>query len=337
MISLDDGSGGKAMYELIKKIRSKLNGVSGKFKSNNNNYVNYVWENTDDDGATINLTKDGKFVVFTTDSYTVSPIFFPGGDIGKLSFCGTVNDLSVMNAIPVGISLSLIIEEGFERENLMKIVSSIGKISKGTKTPIVTGDTKVVGRGKIDKIMINTSGIGITDRIISNSGLKVGDKIIISGGIGEHGIALLSKRFDYKTNLVSDCCPLFEQVRKISSYVTAMKDPTRGGIASALNEMAEKSKVRIILNEDKIPIKKEVKAVCELLGLNPYEIASEGRFVCGVKAEYVEDVLKILRNFNDDASIIGDIIKGKGVIIKTTVGGTRTLDVPSGKLVPRIC
>lgn len=332
MITLDEGSGGKAMYELIKKIRTELNRtrIKSKFKSD--------WKNTDDDGATLNLSNlNFKNIVFTTDSYTVSPIFFPGGDIGKLSLCGTLNDLSVMNAVPVGMSLSLIIEEGFEKENLMKIISSIGKISSETKIPVVTGDTKVVEKGKIDKIMINTAGIGITKRVISNSGLKVGDKIIVSGGIGEHGIALLSKRFDYRTNLISDCAPIFEQVRKISEYVTAMKDPTRGGIAASLNEMAEKSKVRIVLDEDKIPVKREVKAVCELLGLNVYEIASEGRFVCGVKAEYAEKCLKILKKFNDGASMMGEVVEGKGVIMKNAIGGTRILDVPSGKLVPRIC
>jgi len=336
MITLDDGSGGKAMYKLIKKIRTELDRAgkkSSKFKSK--------WKNTDDDGATLNLSglnfKNFKNIVFTTDSYTVDPIFFPGGDIGKLSFCGTINDLSVMNAVPVGISLSLIIEEGFEKEKLMKIISSVGKISSETKIPVVTGDTKVVEKGKIDKIMINTAGIGITDRIISNSGLKTGDKIIISGGIGEHGIALLSKRFDYRTNLISDCAPIFKQVRKISKYVTAMKDLTRGGISASLNEMAEKSNVRIVLDEGKIPVKKEVKAVCELLGLNAYEIASEGRFVCGIKSEYAEKCLKILKKFNEDAAIIGEVVEGKEVIIKTAIGWTRILDIPEGKMVPRIC
>jgi len=323
MITLNEGSGGAQMQNLIDKIRNKLN-----LKSN--------WNNLNDDAATLKLNKNNNNLVFTTDSYTVNPIFFPGGDIGKLAICGTINDIAVMGAKPVGISLSLIIEEGFPKKDLMKIINSIAAVSKKTGVPIVTGDTKVMDKGSIDKIVINTSGIGIAENIISNSGLSPGNKILVSGSLGDHGIALLSKRFDYETELVSDCAPVIAETMAISEYVTAMKDPTRGGIAAVLNEMAEKSNIKIILDEEKIPFKKEVNAVCDLLGLSAYEIACEGRFVCGVKPEHADATLKILKKFNSDAAIIGEVTSGKGVFIQTIVG-MRQLEVPRGKLIPRIC
>ena len=323
MITLNEGSGGKQMQKLIEKIRDKL-----KLKDN--------WKNINDDAATLKLKNINKNLVFTTDSYTVNPVFFPGGDIGKLALCGTINDLAVMGAKPSGISLALVIEEGFSEDDLMKIIFSIGEVSKKTGIPVVTGDTKVMNKGGIDKIVINTSGIGFAGNIISNSGLSAGDKIIVSGSIGDHGIALLSKRFDYETELVSDCAPVIKESRAVSKYVTAMKDPTRGGIAAVLNEMAEKSNVKIILDEKKIPVKREVAAVCELLGLSFYEIACEGRIVCGVKKEHAEDALKILKKFNNDSAIIGEVSKGTGVFVRTIVG-MRPLEVPTGKLIPRIC
>ena len=325
MITLNEGLGGAQMQKLIEKIRSKLT-----LKNN--------WSNINDDAATLKLNKNYKNnnLVFTTDSYTVNPIFFPGGDIGKLSFCGTINDLAVMGAEPAGISLVIVIEEGFSDDDFMKIISSIGEVSEKTGIPVVTGDTKVMDKGSIDKIVINTSGIGFTDNVISNSGLSAGDKIIVSGSIGDHGIALLSKRFDYETKLVSDCAPVIAEVRAISEYVTAMKDPTRGGVAAVLNEMAEKSNVKIILDEEKIPVKREVNAVCDLLGLNVYEIACEGRFVCGVKKEHANEAVKMLKKFNPGAEIIGEVVLGKGVFIQTKVG-VRPLEVPTGKLIPRIC
>lgn len=325
MITLNDGSGGAQMQKLIERIRNKLKLGGG-------------WKNINDDAAALDLKNkfNNNNLVFTTDSYTVNPIFFPGGDIGKLSVCGTINDLAVMGAEPVGISLSLIIEEGFSEIDLMRIISSIAEVSEKTNIPVVTGDTKVMDKGSVDKLVINTSGIGFAENIISNSGLSLGDKILVSGTIGDHGIALLSKRFDYETKLVSDCAPVLKESRAISKYVTAMKDPTRGGIAAVLNEMAEKSNVKIILDEKNIPIKREVKAVCELLGLSVYEIACEGRFVCGVKKEHAGDALKILKKFNPDAAVIGEVVSGSGVFVQTIVG-MRHLEVPRGKLIPRIC
>ena len=228
MITLDEGSGGRQMQILIEKIRGKL-----KLKDN--------WNNINDDAATLKLNNINKNLVFTTDSYTVNPIFFPGGDIGKLSICGTVNDLAVMGAEPAGISLALIIEEGFEEDDLMKIISSISDVSKKAGIPVVTGDTKVMDKGSIDKIVINTSGIGFAENIISNSGLSCGDKIIVSGSIGDHGIALLAARegLEFTTSLISDVAPLSGLIREILNLgqITAMKDPTRGGVSSALNDL----------------------------------------------------------------------------------------------------
>lgn len=322
IIELEMGGGGKKSEELIGNIR-KILSVKGK------------WKNTQDDGAVFDLGKEK--LVFTTDAFIVDPLFFPGGDIGKIAICGTINDLSVMGAKPIGLSLSIVIEEGFSQSDLEKIINSIQEISKITGVPIVTGDTKVTEKGKIDKIEITTSGVGLASRVISNDGAKVGDDIIVSGDLGEHAVALLAKRFNYQTKIKSDCQPLMREIQSVLRYLTSCKDPTRGGMAAVLNEMAEKSKTKFVLEEKALPFKKETVAISELLGIDVFSFPSEGRFVATVSKKYSKKVIQILQKFNKTAKIIGEVQGGNGVWLKTSIGSVKKIDVPRGKLIPRIC
>lgn len=321
-IELEEGGGGKKSAELISHMR-KIMKETGK------------WKNCEDDAATYSIGNQS--LVFTTDAYIVEPLFFPGGSIGKICVCGTINDLAMMGANPIGISLSMVIEEGFPKEELMKIVVDINAAAKKANVPIVTGDTKVTGKGKIDKIEITTAGIGLAKKIIPNNGVRGGDVIIVSGDLGEHTVALLSARFNYKTKIVSDSKTLHEEIAKISKYLHAVKDPTRGGLAANIIEMAEKSKVKIVLNEELLPFKKETHAVANLLGLDVLSFASEGRFIAAVNEKDAEKVLAILKKFNKGAKIIGRAMRGKDVFLKTSLGIERKIEMPKGKLVPRIC
>lgn len=329
-IELDHGGGGYKSWELVKDIRKILN-YKGK------------WENCEDDAAVLEIApapfiKEGDSkLVFTTDAFIVDPIFFSGGDIGKIAMCGTINDLSVMGAKPLGISLSIIIEEGFPKKDFLKIISSINKVSREAGVPVVTGDTKVMEKGKIDKIEITTAGVGLAKNIIPNNGVKTGDYIISSGDLGEHAVALLSKRFNYKTKIKSDSKPLNKELGKIGKYLNACKDPTRGGLAANLVEMAEKSRVKIILEEKSLPYKKETIAITELLGLDIFSLASEGRFIAAVSPKNLKAVLGGLKKFNKDARVIGTAEKGRGVFLKTNLGSLRPVEMPKGKLIPRIC
>ncbi|MFH2020371.1 MAG: hydrogenase expression/formation protein HypE [archaeon] len=318
IINLMQGSGGQEMMRLVQSFNLGNRGA---------------WKNCDNDSATLDI--DGKKLVFTTDSFIVDPIFFPGGDIGHLAMCGTINDLAVMGAQPLGLSLAFVIEEGFPTEDLQKIVESINRISVKYDVPIVTGDTKVMERGKLDKIIINVSGVGIMKDAFSGN-VKKGDKIILSGGLGEHAVALLSKRFDYATDIITDSKPIIHEITTVREHILAAKDPTRGGIASALNEMSERYKVGMELDEDKIPAKEEVLKVVDMLGINLYDLASEGRFVCIVPAASALFVEKKLKEFNRDAAIIGEVTDGRNVIVKTYLG-KRILPYPTGRIVPRIC
>ncbi|MFZ2188573.1 MAG: hydrogenase expression/formation protein HypE [Candidatus Moraniibacteriota bacterium] len=347
-ITMEMGGGGEKSSKLIFEIR-KIFPVAKK------------WKNTQDDGAVYDLGKEK--LVFTTDAFIVDPIFFPGGDIGKIAICGTINDLSVMGAVPIGISLSLVIEEGFPESDLKKIMQSIGKVSKEMGVPIVTGDTKVTEKGKIDKIEITTSGVGLASKIIENGGAKAGDVIIASGNLGEHAVALLASRFNYKTRIKSDCQPITKEIQSILPYLTSCKDPTRGGVAAVLNEMAEKSKnhpvksakggtkqfngVKFILDENNLPFAKETVALSGLLGIDKFSFPSEGRFVATVHKKDSERVIKILKKFNKGAKIIGIVAgparhalrsdAGVGVYLKTKLGSEKKIEVPRGKLIPRIC
>lgn len=321
-IELDHGGGGYKSWELLQEIRGVLK-AKGK------------WQNCEDDAATYDLGKQK--LVFTSDAFIVEPIFFPGGDIGKIAMCGTINDLSVMGANPLGISLSIVMEEGFPKADLMKIMRSINKVSEESGVPVVTGDTKVMQKGKIDKIEITTAGVGLADNIIENKGIKVGDVIISSGDLGEHAITLLASRFNYKTKLQTDSKPLNKEIEKINDYLNACKDPTRGGLAANIVEMADKSKVKIVLDEKTLPYKKETVAVSELLGIDIFALASEGRFIAAVSPKNVDKTLGILKKFNKEAKIIGHAETGSGVYLKTKLSALRPIEMPKGKLIPRIC
>jgi len=296
-----------------------------------------------DDGASISLGE--KELVLTTDAHTVKPIFFPGGDIGRLSICGTVNDLSVMGAKPIAIACALIIEEGFSLEKLEKIIRSMDKAARESGVSIITGDTKVMERGSIDEIVITTTGVGIANKLIRDTGLKVGDKIILTGTIGDHGISLMSFRegFGFETSLKSDIAPLWSMIEKALKVggVTAMKDPTRGGLSAALNSWARKNSVGLMIHEQEIPLKKEVVAASEMLGIDPFSVANEGKAIIAVDPSKAEEVLHVLRSdkLGKDAQIIGEVIsKHKGrVILETVVGGKRILEPPIGDPVPRVC
>lgn len=321
VIGLADGSGGKEMVDLIRSYHIRYRGN---------------WKNYDNDAATLDIG-NGCHLVFTTDSFIVSPIFFPGGDIGHIAMCGTINDLAVLGAQPLGISLGLIIEEGFSKKELYKIITSIQTISRQTKTPVVTGDTKVMERGKIDRIVINTTGVGFAKKgELLTKKVRPGDKIIISGGLGEHAVALLSKRFHYDTSIVSDSKPIVKEIQRIKNLIKIAKDPTRGGIAATLNEMCQRHKIGMMLDEESIPAKPGVRKVTELLGINLYELACEGRFICIAPDTKANHVVNILKTYNRDASIIGEVITGDTVIIQSMLG-KRILPVPTGRIVPRIC
>ncbi|MFX1277942.1 MAG: hydrogenase expression/formation protein HypE [Promethearchaeota archaeon] len=303
-----------------------------------------------DDGATIPLDNYDKEIVVTADGHTVFPLFFPGGDLGTLSICGTVNDLLMMGAEPIALTSMIIIEEGFEFRNLEKILSSMNLKAKEAHIAIIAGDTKVMPRGTLNEIIIATTGIGIKDKSIKvlDNNLKSGDKIILTGSIGDHGTALMASRegLNITTDLKSDISLLFEIYSIIKSEIEnniihAMKDPTRGGIAAALNDWAKKSDVSIWIDEEKVPIKKQVSAICDMLGLDPYNIASEGRALLAVDPVYSETILKKIKStqIGKSAEIIGEVKSEnpKRVLLRTIVGGTRFIDMPLGEPIPRIC
>lgn len=332
IIQLSHGDGGTKTGELINNLLLKYFG---------NEILNKL-----EDSAVIK--PHGGKIAFTTDSFVVDPIFFPGGDIGKLSICGTINDLATTGCVPIALSLSFIIEEGFLVSDFKKILSSIKKTTRDTGVKIVTGDTKVVGRGSTDKIFINTSGIGmIKNNIdISPSRIKVGDKILINGSIADHGTAILSQRkeFNFKTSIKSDCAPLSSLVRdmlRASVKIHALRDPTRGGLASILFEMARLSGTNINIYEKKIPIKKEVLGVCQFLGLDPLYIANEGKMVAIVDKKDASKILGQMKKnkYGRDSQIIGEVTeKGDGLIVLNTELGTRRiLDLHYSEQLPRIC
>lgn len=334
-IGMSHGAGGEMMQSLISDIilrnikNKKINGGVGLDEL--------------DDGATIPC---GEYeIVISTDSHTIDPIFFPGGDIGRISMAGTVNDVSVMGAKPLAIANAMIISEGFPGEDLERIVKSMDEVSQEADVAILTGDTKVMENDKLDKIIITTTGIGIAKKkdIKRDSGLNVGDQIILSGSVGDHGISLMSYRegFGFETDLQSDVAPIWGMVKAALEVggVNAMKDPTRGGIANTLNELATKSGVGMLIHEDKIPIKKEVVAASEMLGIDPYEVANEGKVIMGVEKERASEILEAMKNtkYGKEAQIIGEVTQDKHVIIETTLGGKRILESPIADPVPRVC
>jgi len=330
-ILLAHGSGGKLAHELVEK--SFVKAFSNPFLAKL------------DDSAVIDFS--GR-LAFTTDSYVVSPIFFPGGDIGKLAVCGTVNDLAMSGAKPLYLSLSFIIEEGLPQSELNQVVDSVQKAAQEAGVEIITGDTKVVHRGSADKLFINTAGVGIIPEgvDISGSNARPGDKVILSGTIGDHGIAVISQRegLSFSTQLESDCAPLGGLVAEMlnaSPNIHCLRDPTRGGLATSLNELAKQSKVSIRIEEEKIPVREEVLAACEMLGFDPLYVANEGKLVAIVPAEDAEKVLQAMRenNYGKGAAIIGEVgAEHPGrVVMKTCLGASRIVDMLVGDLLPRIC
>jgi hydrogenase expression/formation protein HypE len=300
-----------------------------------------------DDSAVLEMK--GYRLAFTTDSYVVDPLFFPGGDIGRLAVCGTVNDLSMSGAKPLYLSLSLIIEEGFPLQELRTIISSIQGAAQEAEVLIVAGDTKVVEKGGADKIFLNTAGLGILPDekiLISGNNAQVGDQLILSGSIGDHGIAVISQRegFFLGGNIESDVAPLNRLVQDMlqaSRKIHALRDPTRGGLATTLNEIAMQSQVGIVMEESKIPVREPVQGACELLGLDPLYLANEGKLVAIVQRDVASIILQAMRRnpLGKDAEIIGEVVEDpKGmVLLKTNIGGTRVVDMLIGEALPRIC
>jgi hydrogenase expression/formation protein HypE len=331
-IVLAHGSGGKLSHQLIQKM------ILPAFR---NDLLAPLH-----DGAVFSV--NGAELAFSTDSYVVKPIFFPGGDIGKLAVHGTVNDLAMCGAKPLYLSAAFIIEEGFSMQDLSLVLQSMRQAADAAGVSLVTGDTKVVDRGKGDQIFINTAGIGAVRpgvRIHPNRA-QVGDKIIVSGEIAVHGIAIMSARegLEFETQIASDTAPLnglVETIFAASQNIHVLRDPTRGGVTSTVTEIAESAQVGIRLVERSLPIGEEVKGACEILGLDPLYVANEGKLLAFVPADEADRVLSVMRShpLGEEAVIIGEVVADHPgmVTMKTHVGGTRIVDMLSGEQLPRIC
>lgn len=338
-VLLDHGSGGVASRNLIEEI----------FLPRLDNPILSQFE----DSAI--LQSGSTRLAFTTDSYVVDPIFFPGGDIGKLAIHGTINDLAMQGANPIGLSLALILEEGFALTELERLADSIGAASRESGVPVVTGDTKVVPRGKADKIFITTSGVGIVpDKLILGSGLaRPGDIVLLSGTIGDHGVTIMAARagLSIQSTIRSDTAPLHRLVaallREAPGSIRCLRDPTRGGVATVLSEIAVKSGVRIEINEQNLPIRPGVETACEMLGLDPLYLANEGKCIAIVDPAHAPALLAAMRATKEgrDAVILGSVAEtnaaphssGGRVIMNTVIGGTRIVGPLSGEPLPRIC
>jgi len=329
-VNLMHGAGGEVMAELLSVLTRFDTRIAGG-----------IGLESLDDGAVIPV--NGTNIVFTTDSHVVRPIFFPGGDIGRISVCGTVNDLAMMGGRPIALSCGMIIEEGFLISDLERIVRSMNEALGECGASLVTGDTKVMERGALDGIVINTAGIGIADTIIRDRGLVPGDLILVNGTLGDHGIAIMAERsgIRFGEQIRSDVAPLWGLVEQAlaAGTIHAMKDPTRGGFASAVNEMARKSGVSVRISEDALPIRKSVKSASGMLGIDPLQVANEGKVIMGVPEEEAANVLRALKahHYGHDAAVIGRVEKGAHVIMETIVGGERFIEPPIGDPVPRVC
>ena len=298
-----------------------------------------------DDSAVVTI--DGQRFALTTDSHVVSPLFFPGGDIGRLAICGTVNDLAMVGAMPTALTCAFVLEEGLSFEVLQRTVASMNAAAREAGVYIAAGDTKVVQKGGADKLFINTSGIGkIPDGVnISGANAQEGDVVIVSGTIGDHGIAVLSARenLGFETELESDVAPLNHLIQAMinAGEIHVLRDPTRGGLGTSLVEISEQSKVTIEINEPALPVKPAVKAACEMLGFDPLYIANEGKLVAFVKEQDAHKVLEVMKKtkYGADAAILGRVIGvGKSQVrLKTAIGGTRLVDMLPGEMLPRIC
>ena len=333
-IGMKHGSGGRAMRQLIEDVFLSLATP-----------VDGVGLSALDDGAAIRV--GDRWLVITTDSHVVQPIFFPGGDIGRLSVSGTVNDLAMMGATePVALTCAAIIEDGFARADLERIVASMRETAREAGAPIVTGDTKVMGKGELDGIVLNTAGVAFAERVVTDAGLRPGDRLIVTGTIGDHGMAIMARRHQLglEGDLRSDVAPVNGLVREAlragGEDVVAMKDPTRGGVAGVLHEMAAKARVGIVLEEQALPVRDEVRAASEMVGIDPLLVANEGKAVIGVRAASVEKVLAALRAhpLGREAAVVATAIADRpGSVILDTGFGKRMLAEPEGELLPRIC
>ena len=329
-IAMKHGAGGRSMRRLIERVF--LHDVTGPAADM-------------DDGAVIPI--GDQWLVVTTDSHVIHPLVFPGGDIGRLSVAGTVNDLAMMGATePLGLTCGAIVEEGFPIEELIRLQESMRSACDEAGTTIIAGDTKVMRRGEVDGVVFNTTGVGLTSRVVRDNGLQAGDAIIITGSIGDHGMAVMAARhqFDFGGELRSDVAPLNGLIRLALSAgadaIHAMKDPTRGGVASALHEMADKARVGIVLEEQALPVRSDVRAAAELLGIDPLFIANEGKALIGVRADAAPAVLAALRAhpYGRGAEIIGRVVEDdRRSIVLDTGFGRRLLSEPDGELLPRIC
>lgn len=341
IIILGHGSGGRLSHNLIQK--HFLPHFDNPILQRNNDAA--VIELFRDE--LVGISESGSLVI-STDSHVVSPLFFAGGDIGRLAVCGTVNDISMMGAKPLYITAGFILEEGLSIQILELVVQSMKAAASLAGVQIIAGDTKVVERGKADCIYINTSGIGILDNKVQIHGANAqpGDLVILSGTIGDHGIAVLEARGDlgFQTDIASDIAPLNHLVESMTSCslkIHTLRDPTRGGLATSLNEIAQQSAVGIILEEDKIPVKPAVAAACEMLGFDPLYVANEGKLIAIVDSEDAEKVLEIIKKspYGQQAAIIGEVHSNprSRVIMKTRIGTSRLVDTLTGEMLPRIC
>src|SRR5205809_1324612 len=334
-ITLSHGSGGKSTHNLIEGVFAPA-------------FSNPLLDAMDD-AATFGMDGTSQRVAFTTDTYVVSPLFFPGGDIGKLAVHGTINDLAMAGAVPLYLSAGFILEEGFPISDLRRIVASMATAASEAGIAIVTGDTKVVQRGKADGIFINTAGVGIihANWLLGQSQLQPGDIVLLSGSVGDHGIAIMLAReaLEIETNIQSDTAALHTLTATLLEVagdgIHCLKDPTRGGVATSLNEMAIGSEVAIGLDEHAIPVHGEVRGACEILGLDPLTIANEGKLLAIVAPDKADMALKAMRNhpLGREAAIIGSVqAEPPGMVfLRTDIGGMRVLDMLVGDPLPRIC
>ncbi len=333
-VGLKHGAGGRAMRTLVEDVFLSLGGP-----------VDGIGLAALDDGAALRV--GDAWMVVTTDSHVVQPIFFPGGDIGRLAICGTVNDLAMMGATePLGLTCAVVIEEGFPRADLLRIRDSMKRACEEAGATVVTGDTKVMGKGEVDGIVLNTTGIALARRVVTDAGLRPGDRLLVTGTIGDHGMAIMTRRRDLQIegDLRSDVAPVNTLVRAALEVggedVVAMKDPTRGGVASTLHEMAGKAKVGILLQESALPVRPAVRAAGEILGIDPLVVANEGKAVLGVRPAAAERVLAALRAhpLGRDAAVVGTAISERpGNVILDTGFGKRLVAEIEGEPLPRIC
>jgi hydrogenase expression/formation protein HypE len=338
-ILLKHGSGGRAMRRLIEESFLRAFATEPEIPAG------VIGVSAMDDGGAVHI--GDRWLVMTTDSHVVQPLFFPGGDIGRLAVSGTVNDLAMMGATDVlGLTCSVVLEDGFPRADLERVLESMRRTCLEASAIVLTGDTKVMGKGDIDGLVINTTGVALTSHVVRDRGLRPGDRIIVTGTIGDHGMAVMAMRhgLDLDADLRSDVAPINALIRlalnAADGGITAMKDPTRGGVATALHEMAAKSGVGILVDEAALPVRDAVRGVSELVGIDPLLVANEGKALIGVRAEAAPRVLAALRShpLGADAAVIGVCTDDHvGMLILDTGFGCRLVAEPEGDLLPRIC